>query len=214
MEPLIDFILNLDKHLGQVVREYREWTYAVVFLTVLLETGLVILFVLPGDEVVFAAAFLSTRVDSLDIRVLVPLFIAASFCGDQISYLLGRTLGRKPFETRGRFFNPKSLHRAEAFYKSHGAQAILFGRFVPFVRGVMPFSAALARMPYPRFAACSLAGATLWTLIQSMLGYGFGKLPFVRSHFGWAVFGIILVAVTPATVEILWTRRKKRSKKK
>jgi membrane-associated protein len=204
---LTDFLVNLDKHLGGIVREYRGWTYALLFAVVVAETGLVVLFVLPGDEVVFVAAALSTRFKTLDIRYLLPLFAVAAFCGDQISYLLGRTVGRKPFENRhGRFFNPRSLKRAETFYGRHGAPAILFGRFIPLVRGVLPFTAAVARMPYSRFAACSLAGSTLWTLAYGLSGHYFGRLPVVRNHFGWVLLAVTCVSFLPAGIEMAWTR--------
>jgi membrane-associated protein len=206
----VDFVVNLDKHLGETVRAYREWTYALLFAVVLAETALVVMFVLPGDEIVFVAAALSTRFHSLDLRYLLPLFAVAAFGGDQISYLLGRTVGRKPFQHRhGRFLNPRSLKRAETFYKRHGAQAVLFGRFIPFVRGVMPFTAALARMPYPRFTGYSLVGALLWTLAYGLSGHYFGRLPFVRDHFGWVLLGVAAVSFLPACIELLWVRGKR-----
>jgi membrane-associated protein len=213
----VDFIVNLDQHLGAAVREYREWTYALLFATVLLETGLVLMFVLPGDEVIFVAAALTPRFQVLNMAYLLPLFMLAAFCGDQISYLLGRTVGRRPFENpKGRFLNPRSLHRAEDFYARHGAQAILFGRFIPFVRGVMPFTAALARMPYPRFVAYSFCGALLWTLAYGLSGYYFGKLPFVRDHFGWVLLAVAAVSFLPAGIEMVWARvhaKKKKARK-
>jgi membrane-associated protein len=211
---LVDFVVNLDKHLGDAVREYREWTYVILFAVVLAETGLVVMFLLPGDEVIFVATALSTRFQTLDMRYLLPLFATAAFCGDQISYLLGRTIGRKPFESRhGRFLNRKSLHRAEAFYARHGAQAIVFGRFIPLVRGVMPFTAALARMPYPRFAGYSLAGALLWTFAYGLSGHYFGRLPFVRDHFGWVLLAVAVVSFLPAAVEMAWAGHKKGARK-
>jgi membrane-associated protein len=210
----VDFVVNLDKHLGDAVREYREWTYVLLFGVVLAETGLVIMFLLPGDEVIFVATALSSRFETLEMRYLLPLFALAAFCGDQLSYLLGRTVGRKPFETRhGRFLNRKSLKRAEDFYARHGTQAVLFGRFIPLVRGVMPFTAALARMPYPRFAAYSLAGALLWTFAYGLSGHYFGRLPFVRDHFGWVLLAVALVSFLPAGIEMAWARRQKVTRK-
>jgi membrane-associated protein len=211
LDSFTDFFINLDRHVGEVIREYREWTYPLLFAIVAAETGLVVMFALPGDEIVFVTAALSTRFKTLDIRYLLPLFAMAAFCGDQISYLLGRTVGRKPFESRhGRFFNRKSLKRAETFYDRHGAPAVLFGRFIPFVRGVMPFTAALGRMPYWRFAGYSLAGSTLWTLAYGLSGHYFGRLPVARNHFGWVLLAVAAVSLLPASIELAWTRLKRR----
>lgn len=201
METFAEWIMNLDRHLGALLRFFGPWTYLIFFGVLLAETGLVLLMVLPGDELIFVACALASRYESLDILVLLPLFFAAAFCGDQLSYGLGRVAGRATLERFGRRFGRKVLRRAEEFYARHGGRAILFGRFVPVVRGVLPFTAAVGDVSYARFVAFSLPGTLAWTLAYGLTGYYFGRLPFVREHFAWVLAGVGVVSLLPLLIE-------------
>ncbi len=202
MDQLAEWIVNLDRHLGSLLRFFGPWTYLILFTVLLAETGLVLLMVLPGDELIFVACALASRYESLNILILLPLFAVAAFCGDQVSYLLGRIAGRAPLERFGRSFGRKVLARAEKFYDRHGGRAIIFGRFVPVVRGVLPFSAAVGGVSYPRFLAFSLPGTLMWTSAYGLSGYYFGRLPFVREHFVWVLIGVAVVSLLPLGIEL------------
>ncbi len=212
----VDFFLHLDRHLAEVIRSYGVWTYALLFLTVFLETGLVVTPFLPGDSLLFAAGSFAAieaaggaRV--LDIGWLFALLSVAAILGDTANYAIGHYLGPKVFHyPRSRFFNPEHLRRTHAFYERYGGKTIIIARFVPIVRTFAPFVAGIGAMSYLRFLAYNVVGGLAWVAICLFSGYFFGNLPFVRKNFSVVILVIILISVMPALVEYLRHRRRAR----
>lgn len=206
----VDFFLHLDTHLAQVIQAYGTWTYALLFLIVFLETGLVVTPFLPGDSLLFAAGSFAA-LGALDASVLFVLLSVAAVLGDTVNYAIGKYLGPKVFHfPKSRFFNPEHLRRTHDFYEKYGAKTIVIARFVPIVRTFAPFVAGIGKMSYPKFLAYNVAGGVLWVAVCVFAGYFFGNLPFVKKNFTLVILAIIFVSVLPAVVEILRHRNASR----
>ena len=199
---LIDFVLHIDKHLGEVIADYGYWTYFILFAIVFMETGLVVMPFLPGDSLLFAAgAFAATG--ALDVWVLFVLLAAAAIVGDTVNYWLGHRLGPRVFEDDVRFFKREYLVRTQRFYEKHGAKTIFLARFIPIVRTFAPFVAGVGTMRYGKFIVYNVAGALVWTSVFIFAGYFFGNIPIVRDNFGLVVIAIILMSVLPVGFELI-----------
>ena len=212
MTELIDLLLHVDRYLLDLVTTYGAWVYAVLFLIVFAETGLVVTPFLPGDSLLFAAGALSAT-GALDGRIVTVLLLAAAILGDAVNYSVGRTLGERIIqrartnERWGRWINPAYVDRAHVFFEKHGGKAIVLGRFMPIVRTFVPFVAGVAKMSYPTFALYNVAGACLWVGICVGAGYLFGNVPIVRDNFSLVAIGIVIVSVLPMAFEYLRYRR-------
>jgi membrane-associated protein len=207
---LVDFLLHLDRHLAEAIRAYGTWTYALLFLIVFLETGLVVTPFLPGDSLLFAAGSFAA-LGSLDPGLLYILLSFAAIAGDTVNYAIGHYLGPKVFHfPRSRFFNPEHLRRTHVFYEKYGGKTIIIARFVPIVRTFAPFVAGIGAMSYPRFLSYNVVGGLLWVAVCLFAGYFFGNLPFVRKNFSLVILAIILISVLPALVEYLRHRAQAR----
>ena len=198
LQTLLQIFGHLDETLLALVRDYGAWTYAILFLIVFCETGLVVTPVLPGDSMLFSAGALAA-VGSLDIAVLVVLLSVAAILGDALNYTLGATVASR-WLLKSRFVNKEHLARAERFYQRHGGKAIVIARFAPFLRTFAPFVAGMARMSYPRFAAFNVAGGVAWVGICCFAGYFFGNIPFVKENFTAVLLSIIFISLVPAIV--------------
>ncbi|MFN8091028.1 MAG: DedA family protein [Vicinamibacteria bacterium] len=206
----VDFFLHLDTHLAQVIHAYGTWTYALLFLIVFLETGLVVTPFLPGDSLLFAAGSFAA-LGALDVSALFLLLSVAAVLGDTANYAIGKYLGPKVFHfPKSRFFNPEHLRRTHDFYEKYGAKTIVIARFVPIVRTFAPFVAGIGKMSYPKFLAYNVAGGVLWVAVCVFAGYFFGNLPFVKKNFTLVILAIIFVSVLPAVVEFLRHRNESR----
>lgn len=206
----VDFFLHLDTHLAQVIQAYGTWTYALLFLIVFLETGLVVTPFLPGDSLLFAAGSFAA-LGALDVSALFLLLSVAAVLGDTANYAIGKYLGPKVFHfPKSRFFNPEHLRRTHDFYEKYGAKTIVIARFVPIVRTFAPFVAGIGKMSYPKFLAYNVAGGVLWVAVCVFAGYFFGNLPFVKKNFTLVILAIIFVSVLPAVVEFLRHRNESR----
>lgn len=207
MQEFFDFLQNIDAHLQEAVNSYGHWVYGLLMLVLFCETGLIIFSVLPGDSLLFAAGSLAAT-DTLHTSLVFTLLPLAAFLGDQANYALGWWLGRNVFCT-GRFpgLNEQRLKQAELFFHKHGPKAILFGRFVPVVRSLVPFVAAATHIPYFTFIRYSALGAGAWAGCFLLLGYFFGSLPFVKDHLWLVMMGIVTLTLLPT----LWglIRKKK-----
>ena len=203
---ILDFFLHIDKQLLDVVQTYGVWAYGILFAIIFMETGLVVTPFLPGDSLIFAAGALAGA-GALDVHALIPLLVAAAVTGDNLNYLIGRTVGPRVFRERSRFFKHEYLERTREFYDKHGGKTLVLARFVPIVRTFAPFVAGIGRMRYLRFLAFSLAGGTLWVGLFGLLGYFFGGLPVVKENFSIAVLVIIALSLTPMIVEVWKARR-------
>ena len=203
---LIDFILHIDDHLQEIIRNYGGLTYLILFLIVFAETGLVVTPILPGDSLLFAAGTFAA-LGSLDPFLLTVLLIVAAVVGDGVNYWIGHWIGPKAFSGKVPWLRQDYLKRTEAFYEKHGGKTIILARFVPIVRTFAPFVAGVGRMQYGRFLAYNVVGAVLWVTICVTAGYFFGNLPFVRENFSLVVLGIIGVSLIPLVVE--WIRQRR-----
>ncbi|MFP5441895.1 MAG: DedA family protein [Gammaproteobacteria bacterium] len=206
MNP-IDFILHVDTHLKDLILTYGLWVYAILFLIVFCETGLVVTPFLPGDSLLFAAGALAA-LGLLDPWLVSGLIIIAAFCGDNVNYWLGRKIGPRVFDRDDSlFFRRSYLEKTEQYYNRYGSRTVIIARFVPIVRTFAPFVAGIGRMPYPRYIGFSALGSLLWVVVCVGAGWFFGNLPLVRDNFTLVVLGIIGVSVLPAVVEVIRHRR-------
>lgn len=194
----IDFVLHIDKHLVEIVTEYRSWTYAILFLIIFCETGLVITPFLPGDSLLFAAGAVAAMAGNpLNILFLVPLCLLAAFIGDNTNYTIGRFLGNKVYEKDYRLIRRKYLDQTHAFYEKHGGKTLIIARFMPIIRTFAPFVAGVGTMSYRRFLLFCIIGNLLWVNIFSFAGYFFGNIPFVKKNFSIVVLAIIFISFIP-----------------
>ncbi len=213
MDSLIDLFVHLDRHLADFVALYGAWVYAVLFLIVFCETGLVVTPFLPGDSLLFATGALAAA-GVLDGRVASVMLVAAAVAGDAVNYSLGRFAGPRVFRAEDRtsfwhrLLNREHLHRAHAFFERYGGKAVVLGRFVPIVRTFVPFVAGAAYMSYPKFAFYNVTGGVVWVAVCVGAGFGFGHVPLVKDHFSFVALGIVAVSLLPILVEYLKSRRR------
>jgi len=194
----IDFVLHIDKHLVEIVSDYRSWTYAILFLIIFCETGLVITPFLPGDSLLFAAgAVAAMEGNPLNILFLVPLCLSAAFIGDNTNYTIGRYLGTKVYEKDYKLIKRKYLDQTHAFYEKHGGVTLIIARFMPIIRTFAPFVAGVGTMQYRRFLMFCVIGNLLWVNIFSFAGFFFGNIPFVKNNFSLVVLAIIFISFVP-----------------
>ncbi len=204
---LWDFLVHLDRHLAAFVAQYGTWVYALLFLIVFCETGLVVAPFLPGDSLLFVVGALAA-VGGMDVRIVMVLLVCAALLGDNVNYAFGRWLGPRVFRSsEARWLNHRHLERTQAFYARHGGKTLVIARFVPFVRTFAPFVAGVGRMRYARFLAFCVSGALLWVVSLTLLGYFFGNLPVVKKNFTAAIMLIIAASLMPIGVEWLRHRR-------
>jgi membrane-associated protein len=205
LHTFLDFILHLDQHMVTLFAAYGTWTYALLFLIIFCETGLVVTPFLPGDSLLFATGALAANSENtLNIHLLFLLLVSASILGNSLNYFIGRFLGPKVFHSRDSFLlNKKYLERAHQFYETYGGKAIIIARFMPIIRTFAPFIAGIGYMSYRRFFAYNIIGAVLWIGSLLYTSYFFGNLPFIKAHFSTIIFGIIGVSLLPAVMEIL-----------
>jgi membrane-associated protein len=205
LAQLIDLVLHLDRHLGEIIAQYGAWTYFILFAIIFMETGLVVMPFLPGDSLLFAAgAFAATG--ALDVGVLFVLLAAAAIIGDSVNYWFGHRVGPGAFEKDARFLRRDYLLRTQKFYDKHGGKTIFLARFIPIIRTFAPFVAGVGTMRYSRFIVYNVVGAVVWTAVFIFAGYFFGNIPFVRENFGLVVIAIILISVLPVGFEVLQHR--------
>jgi membrane-associated protein len=202
---LADFILHIDGHLQLLASEYGLWLYGILFLIVFLETGLVVMPLLPGDSLLFAAGSLaSIPMSQLNPHWLFVIFSIAAILGDTVNYSIGHALGPKVFSFRkSRFFNPEHLRQTHDFFEKYGGKTIIIARFIPIVRTFAPFVAGIGAMSYPRFFMYNVVGALLWVAVFTYSGYWFGQLPVIKENLKLLVLGIIAVSVLIPAIEFL-----------
>jgi membrane-associated protein len=204
---LWDLAVHLDRHLAAFVAQHGIWVYALLFVIVFCETGLVVTPFLPGDSLLFVVGALAAA-GGMEIGTVMAVLICAALCGDNVNYWIGRWVGPRIFKAReSRWLNPKHLERTHAFYERHGGKTIIIARFVPIVRTYVPFVAGLGAMPYVRFLAFSVIGALVWVFSLCLAGYFFGNLPIVKNNLTVVILGIILLSISPGIVA--WLRRKR-----
>ena len=188
-----DFILHVDRYLEAFVGQYGAWVYALLFVIVFVETGLVVMPFLPGDSLLFIVGALSGA-GLLSLPLAMVLLLVAAIAGDQTNYTLGRFFGPRVFRwEHSRFFNRRAFEQAHAFSEKYGGITIVLARFIPFIRTFVPFVAGVAEMDRSRFTVYNVAGGCLWVVGLLMAGYLFGNLPFVQTHLSKIIWGLILL---------------------
>jgi membrane-associated protein len=207
---VIDMVLHVDRYLLDIAANYGAWIYALLFLILFLETGVVITPFLPGDSLLFAVGALAAT-GVLDIGIVLALLTAAAIIGDNTNYWIGRAIGPRVFTEHGRFIKHEHLVRTQEFYERHGGKTVVLARFVPIVRTFAPFVAGVGRMRYPRFLAFDIGGGFLWVWGFCLLGYFFGNQPIVKENFGLAIIAVILLSLLPIAFEA-WRARSRRSR--
>jgi len=202
LASLIDFILHIDQHLIELTQTYGLWIYAILFLIVFCETGLVVTPFLPGDSLLFAAGAVAA-LGGMNVHIAAALLLAAAVIGDAVNFAIGKYFGEKLFaKPDSRVFKREYLDKTHAFYEKYGGKTIILARFVPIVRTFAPFVAGMGDMHYGRFIRYNIIGALVWVGLLTYAGYFFGELPAVKNNFGLVVIGIIVVSVLPMAVEI------------
>ncbi|MFZ5528404.1 MAG: DedA family protein [Pseudomonadota bacterium] len=190
---LIDFILHVDQHLAEFVRDYGMWIYALLFLIVFVETGLVVMPFLPGDSLLFMVGALAGA-GAMSLPVAMGVLLVAAILGDQVNYTIGRAVGPKVFQwENSRWFNRKAFDAAHSFYEKHGGITIILARFMPFVRTFAPFVAGVAEMNRTTFTAYNVIGALIWVVGLTVVGYLFGNMPIVQEHLSKIIWALILI---------------------
>lgn len=212
ISQLMDFILHIDEHLVNIVKEYGTLTYAILFSIVFVETGLVIMPFLPGDSMLFAAGALAPQ-GALNIWILFIVLFAAAVIGDTVNYHIGKFLGLGVYNhpKLGKFIKKDHLDKAEDFFNTHGGKTIAIARFMPFIRTFIPFVAGASKMRYGYFITYNIVGAILWVGICLFAGFFFGNIKIVKDNFEIVLILIILVSVLPAVFSFLqsyFVRRK------
>jgi membrane-associated protein len=203
----VNLVLHIDAFLGDFIRQYGAWVYAVLFLIVFCETGLVILPFLPGDSLLFiGGAFAATG--AMNIGLLLVLLVVAAVTGNTVNYLIGRGIGAKVFDSHipvlERFLDREALRKTHNFYEKHGGKTIVLARFIPVVRTFAPFVAGASQMTVRRFQLFNITGALFWVLLLVLLGYFFGNIPFIRQYLNVIVLVGIGAAVVPVALGALW----------
>ena len=190
---LVDFILHVDKYLGAFVAQYGAWVYALLFLIVFVETGVVVMPFLPGDSLLFVAGALAGA-GLMSWPLACVVLLAAAILGDQCNYSIGRHLGPRVFQWEdSRWFNRRAFDRAHAFYERYGGITVILARFMPFIRTFVPFVAGVADMNRARFSLFNVVGALIWVLGLVTAGYLFGNLPWVQANLSKIIWALILV---------------------
>ncbi|WP_017902330.1 DedA family protein [Pseudomonas asplenii] len=202
----LDLILHLDVYLDMLVNNYGPWIYAILFLVIFCETGLVVMPFLPGDSLLFIAGAVAAG-GGMDPVLLGGLLMLAAILGDSTNYIIGRTAGEKLFSNpNSKIFRRDYLQKTHDFYDRHGGKTVTLARFLPILRTFAPFVAGVGRMPYARFFAFSVLGTVLWVGGLVTLGYFFGNVPFIKKNLSLLVVFIILLSLIPMIIGVLRSR--------
>lgn len=199
LEGLLDFILHLDRHLVELLARYDLWIYAILFLIVFCETGLVVTPFLPGDSLLFAVGALAAVDTSgtLTVPIAILLLSIAAILGNTVNYAIGARIGPPAFSGRHRLLKVEYLRQTEDYFKRYGAATIVISRYLPILRTFAPFVAGVGRMPYGRFQLYNVLGGVSWVVVFIVAGYLFGNIPLVKDNFGIVTLLIIFVSLLP-----------------
>jgi membrane-associated protein len=212
LKDFLDFFLHLDTHLFVLIQDYGLWIYGILFLIIFVETGLVVMPLLPGDSLLFAAGTFCAGVvkngetAELNLFLVLALLIFAAILGDGLNYFLGKKIGLKVLQWKignRQLVKQKYIDQTHAFYEKHGSKTIIIARFVPIVRTFAPFVAGIGNMSYQKFLRFNVIGGVAWVSGLTMLGYFFGNMPFVQKNFELVIFGIIGLSLLPMIFELL-----------
>lgn len=212
---LIDFILNIDIHLAEILANYGIWIYGILFLIIFVETGLVVMPFLPGDSLLFATGMLAAQYpESLNVWIVIGLLLIAAITGDSLNYAIGKNVGDRMlnFKIFGKKpVQPEHIEKTHEFYNKYGSKTIVIARFVPIVRTLAPFVAGIGRMHYPTFISYNIIGAILWVVGITLAGFFLGNIPLIKDNFSSVILIIIFLSVLPIFFSI-WQERRKNKK--
>lgn len=200
--PLIDFILHIDVHLGELIGQYGLLTYAILFVIIFIETGFVFTPFLPGDSLLFAAGAFSA-LGSFNPGLLLIILIAAAIGGDTVNYWIGHFFGEKIIANPKLPLKKEHIVKTKAFFDKYGPKTIVLARFVPIVRTFAPFVAGIGKMQYGKFISYNVLGGVAWVILFTLAGYWFGNMPAVKHNFSLIIMGIILISVLPMGIGYL-----------
>ena len=203
---LVDFIIHIDVHLGEIITSYGTWTYGILFGIIFAETGFVVTPFLPGDSLIFAASAFAAK-GWLNPWLIFIIVSTAGIIGDGVNYSIGHYIGPRVFTEDVRFLKREYLDKAHDFFEKHGGKAVILARFMPIVRTFVPFVAGAGSMTYSKFVVYNVIGAVSWVGLFTMLGYFFGTIPAVEEHFSIVVFAIIILSVLPPIFEVIKEKR-------
>jgi membrane-associated protein len=190
---LVDFILHVDRYLKEFVEAYGGWVYALLFLIIFVETGLVVMPFLPGDSLLFVVGALAGA-GLMSYPLVMGLLLLAAVAGDQVNYSIGRYIGPKVFAwPESRWFNRRAFAQAHAFYERYGGITLVLARFMPFLRTFVPFVAGVAEMSRPKFSFYNVVGASLWVLGLVTAGYAFGNVPWVQANLSKIIWAMVII---------------------
>ncbi|MDP4614486.1 MAG: DedA family protein [Limnohabitans sp.] len=190
---LVDFILHVDQYLEAFVAQYGAWVYALLFLIIFVETGVVVMPFLPGDSLLFIVGAMCGA-GLMNLPLVMGLLLAAAILGDQTNYTIGRYFGPRVFQwEESRFFSRRGFDQAHAFYEKYGGITIILARFMPFIRTFVPFVAGVAEMTRSKFTLFNVVGGFIWVVGLTLVGYLFGNLPIVQQHLSKIIWALIIV---------------------
>lgn len=204
---LIDFILHIDQYLEVFLQDYGVWVYAILFLIIFVETGLVVMPFLPGDSLLFATGMLAAQFpESLNIWLVMILLFIAAVLGDTVNYSIGKQIGMRIINFKILGKQPvtiEHINKTHSFYEKYGSKTIVIARFVPIVRTLAPFVAGIGRMNYATFLTYNFVGGFIWVFGISLCGYFLGNIPIIKDNFSKVVLLIILVSVLPIIYSVI-----------
>ena len=203
---LFDFVMHIDQHLSQFANDYGLWLYAILFLIIFVETGVVVMPFLPGDSLLFAAGMLAAQPNDLNVWVIIGLLLIAAVAGDTLNYTIGKRIGYKAVQVKifgKQFVQQEHLDKTHEFYEKYGSKTIVIARFVPIVRTLAPFVAGIGSMSYKTFLTYNVVGAVLWVVGVTLAGYFLGNIPIVKDNFSKVALGIIILSILPIIFEVL-----------
>ena len=208
IKTIIDFILHIDVHLGEIISNYGAATFAFLFAIIFAETGFVVTPFLPGDSLLFAAGAFAA-LGNLNIFVLLAVLVAAAILGDTANYWIGHFFGERMIANPRLPIKQEHIDKTKAFFDKHGGKTIILARFVPIVRTFAPFVAGVGKMHYGNFISYNVIGGIAWVLLFTLAGFFFGNIPAVKHNFTLVIFAIILLSVVPMVFEFVKSKRKK-----
>ncbi len=212
IKAIIDFILHIDVHLSEIIKDYQVWTYLILFLIIFAETGFVVTPFLPGDSLLIAAGALIAAGDTgLSVYVLALLLIIAAVTGNILNYEIGRILGAKVFKPENKVLKLEYYTKTQLFFDKHGARAIIIGRFLPILRTIVPFVAGIGKLERIRYNSYNFIGGTVWIISFLFAGYFLGNFPFFKKNFSFIILGIIAFTVVPAIYAFIHSRLQKKA---
>lgn len=214
VKSVIDFILHIDSHLGEIISNYGVWAYGILFLIIFAETGFVFTPFLPGDSLLFAAGAFAA-LGSFNLIILLLVLMIAAVLGDTANYWIGHFFGQNIVDNpKVPLINQEHIDQTQKFYEKHGGKTIILARFVPIVRTFAPFVAGVGKMHYGKFISFNIIGGVAWVLLFTMAGFLFGNIPAVKHNFTLVILAIIALSVAPMFVEFAKAKLKKKSSSK